>query len=48
MRDENPDPPVDETDNGPQPVVIKKNDAEPRNTNDEEHPTIAAEDAKDT
>lgn len=40
--------PVDETDVGPQPVIIGKNDAEPRNTNDEPHPTIDAEDAKDT
>jgi len=47
MRDENLDPPVDETDNGPQPVIIKKDDDEPRNTNDETHPTIDAEDAKD-
>ena len=40
--------PVDETDNGPRPVIIRKNDAEPRNTNVEPHPTIDAEDAKDT
>ncbi len=40
-------PPVDETDSGPQPV-LGSNDAEPRNTNQEKHPTIAAEDAKDT
>lgn len=38
--------PIDETDLGPQPVIIRKNDAQPRNTNVEEHPTIAAEDAK--
>lgn len=43
----NQEPPVDETDNGPQPVVVEKNDAEPRNTNEEPHPTIDAEDAKD-
>ena len=42
------EPPVDETDMGPQPVIVGKNDAEPRNTNDEPHPTIDAEDAKDT
>lgn len=41
------EPPVDETDMGPQPVIVRKNDAEPRNTSDEPHPTIDAEDAKD-
>lgn len=45
--DENRQPPVDETDMGPQPVIVGKNDAEPRNTNEEPHPTIDAEDAKD-
>ncbi len=42
-------PPVDETDNGPAPVIRGDtgNDAEPRNTNVEPHPTIDAEDAKD-
>ncbi len=43
--DEDQNPPIDESDNGPRPVIIR-NDAEPRNTNDETHPTIAAEDAK--
>lgn len=42
------DPPVDESDDSPSPVMHGPNDAEPRNTNDEPHPTIAAEDAKDT
>ena len=34
--DPNAEPPVDETDNGPRPVVIRNDDGELRNAPDEE------------
>ncbi len=32
--DDDLDPPVDETDNGPEPVIIKKDDDEPDDADD--------------